>query len=373
MEWRFDSGTLRPPNFTHSLHGFSFRGKAGWWVLCLPFGIQACSSSCWPSTGLGLETLFWTADHGRLLFASRLGPVAAAKANSQINPTALIQFLLHTVVLAPLTIYKHIERLEPGTMLVYSRGDIAKKKYWDLSYKESAKGNTDYWAEQLRASLRRAVHSHLNDCVPEETGAYLSGGTDSSSILAFASEVQPAIKTFSIHFENPRYDEIKFCPHRRRSLSCPSLCEMFACLRRRGRYTPGSSTHFEEPFAISSAIGAYHCARLARENGVEVLLAGDGGDELFGGNERYASDKKFSLYHSVPGFLRNGLLKPLAQLLPSEGQLSLPAKYIRRAENARNPGGSFSLTHYLPHADCGTSLRTGFSGPGSPGYVVGHS
>ena len=328
----------------YSLHGFSFLER-------LDGGF---SLALWDSTQqqlmlaidrLGLETLFWTVDHGRLVFASRPGAVAAAKANLEINPTALIQFLLHTVVPAPLTIYKQIVRIEPGTMLVYRRGDIAQKKYWDLSYKESAKGNTAYWAEQLRADLRRAVHSHLNDCVPEETGAYLSGGTDSSSILAFAGEVQPGIKTFSIHFENPRYDEIEFARtaaerfHARHYVKCLHASEAAEAI-------PKIVDFFDEPFANSSAIGAYHCARLARENGVEVLLAGDGGDELFAGNERYASDKRFSLYHSVPEFLRNSLLKPLAQLLPSEGLLSLPAKYIRRAEMP-NPRRMFSYSFLL--------------------------
>ena len=294
---------------------------------------------------LGLETLFWTRDRGRLLFGSRLSAVVAGKAQVDINPAALVQFLLHAVVPAPLTIYNDVDRLEPGTMLLFTRGEIVKRKYWDLNYQESADESTAYWAEQLRAKMREAVHSHWNDCEPERTGAYLSGGTDSTSILAFSSELQSPVNTFSIYFENPRYDEIGFARtaaegfhanHHEKCLQAGDAAEAI----------PKIVDYFDEPFANSSAIGAYYCARMARENGVETLLAGDGGDELFAGNERYASDKRFALYHSLPGFLRNRLLKPLAHLLPSEGFLSLPARYIRRAE-LPNPQRMFSYSFFL--------------------------
>jgi asparagine synthase (glutamine-hydrolysing) len=242
---------------------------------------------------LGLETLYWARDGGRVLFASRVAAIAGAKPECDIDPAALVQFLLYTVVPAPMTIYRDIQRLEPGTVLRWKKsGDVATKKYWDLSYEESVRGSTASWAERLRTEMRRAVHSNLSDCHREQTGAYLSGGTDSSSILAFASELQDPFNTFSIYFENPRYDEIGFARtaaerfhanHHERCLSAQDAVQSI----------PAIVDYFDEPFANSSAIGAFHCARLARENGVEVLLAGDGGDELFAGNERYASDKKF--------------------------------------------------------------------------------
>ena len=147
--------------------------------------------------------------------------------------------------------------------------------------------------------MRQAVHSHLVGCEPGQTGAYLSGGTDSSSVAAFASEVHSPFNTFSIYFENPRYDEIGFSRlaaehfHTRHHEKCLQASDAAEAI-------PKIIEYYEEPFANSSAIGAYHCARLARENGVDVLLAGDGGDELFAGNERYAADKKFALYHSIP-------------------------------------------------------------------------
>ena len=279
----------------------------------------------------GFKALYWSRAGGRILFSSRLSAVAAMKQRAEIDPAAVMQFLIHSVVPAPLTIYKGIERLEPGTLLIYERQQTRKTRYWDLNYEESRNGNVAEWSQELRETMRQAVHSHLDGCEPGRTGAYLSGGTDSSSVLAFGSEWQSPFNTFSIHFENPRYDEIGFARtaaehfhahHHEKCLQASDAAEAI----------PKIIEYYEEPFANSSAIGAYHCARLARESGVDVLLAGDGGDELFAGNERYAADKKFALYHSIPAALRGALIKPTAGLLPQIGPLSYPGRYIRRAE-----------------------------------------
>jgi asparagine synthase (glutamine-hydrolysing) len=279
----------------------------------------------------GFKTLYWSRDGERIIFASQLRAVAGMKRRAEVDPDAVMQFLVHSVVPAPLTIYKGIERLEPGTLLIYERQQTRKTCYWDMNYEESPDGNVADWSRELRETMRKAVHSHLDGCEPGRTGAYLSGGTDSSSVLAFGSERQSPFNTFSIHFENPRYDEIGFARtaaehfHARHHEKCLHASDAAEAI-------PRIIEHYEEPFANSSAIGAYHCARLARESGVDMLLAGDGGDELFAGNERYAADKKFALYHSIPATLRSGLIKPAAGLLPQIGPFSFPARYIRRAE-----------------------------------------
>jgi len=293
----------------------------------------------------GFKTLYWSCEHGRLLFSSRLGAIACMKPRTEIDATALMQFLIHTVVPAPLTMYKGVERLEPGTLLVYERGQIRKTRYWDLDYQESRESDVNEYSQELRECMRQAVHSHLAGCEPQRTGAYLSGGTDSSSVVAFASELHSPVNTFSVYFENPRYDEIGFARtaaqrfHTRHHEKCLQPSDAAEAIPRIIEY-------YDEPFANSSAIGAYHCARLAHENGVDVLLAGDGGDELFAGNERYAADKKFALYHSIPAILRNGVIKPAASILPQTGPLSLPVRYIRRAE-IPNPRRMLSYNYML--------------------------
>ena len=193
--------------------------------------------------------------------------------------------------------------------------------------------------------MRQAVHSHLSDCQPGQTGAYLSGGTDSSSIVAFASELHPRPNTFSIYFENPRYDESRSLALQPIA-STPVITKHALQANDAAQAIPAIVDYYDEPFGNSSAMGSYHCARLAQQHGVDVLLAGDGGDELFAGNERYASDKKFALYHAVPRIPAQWPDRALAQLLPSEGLLSLPAKYIRRAEMP-NPRRIFSYSFFL--------------------------
>jgi asparagine synthase (glutamine-hydrolysing) len=139
------------------------------------------------------------------------------------------------------------------------------------------------------------------------------------------------VNTFSISFKEAEYSEAHFARttanhfrtrHREKEIS---PAEAFKAVQIITRY-------YDEPFANSSAFGAYYCAALAREAGVNTLLAGDGGDELFAGNSRYADDKKFALYHSVPGWIRRNVVEPASRLLPqNDGYLSLPRKYIRRA------------------------------------------
>jgi asparagine synthase (glutamine-hydrolysing) len=291
------------------------------------------------------KTLYWSFEGGRLLFAGRLSAIQGVKRRTEVDPAALMQFLVHTVVPAPLTIYKGIERLEAGTQLVYQKGQIKKTRYWNLRYGESGALDVPGWRDELRECMRQAVYGHLDGCDPEGTGAFLSGGTDSSSVVAFASERHSSCNTFSIYFENPRYDEIGFARtaaehfgarHHEKCLHASDAAEAI----------PKIIEYYEEPFANSSAIGAYHCARLARESGVDVLLAGDGGDELFAGNERYATDKKFALYQLVPEVLRSRVIKAAASRLPKTGLLSLPARYIRRAE-VPNPRRMFSYNFFL--------------------------
>ena len=254
-------------------------------------------------------------------------------------------------------------------MLVYERQQTRKTRYWDLNYEELHNPDISEWSKELRECMRQAVHAHLADCRPERTGAYLSGGTDSSSIVAFASQVHSPFNTFSIYFENPRYDEAGFSRlaaqhfHSRHHEKCLQASDAAQAALK-------IVEHYEEPFANSSAIGGYYCAQLARENGVDVLLAGDGGDELFAGNERYATDKKFALYHSVPTVVRNGLIKPAVNLLPKTGPLSYPGRYIRRSE-IPNPRRMLSYSFFLTQ-DGQEAFQPDFLDQAKPDAAAGH-
>ena len=290
---------------------------------------------------LGIKSLYWSRERDRFLFAARArGVIAAQSRPNEVNPAAVMQFLLFSVVPAPLTSYEGIEKLRPGHRLIVENGDIRHESYWDLNYDE-VPGSEAHWAEEVREGMRAAVHRHLEGLRAESTGAYLSGGTDSSSVTAFLSEKFNPARTFSIFFSESRYDEIGYARttaelfHTQHNELCLNPSDAIEAI-------PKITDYYDEPFANSSAIGSYLCAKMAREQGVETLLAGDGGDELFAGNERYATDKRFQIYQRIPKFLRHGLIEPLANLLPdNESKLSLPRRYIRRA-NIPNPGRIFS-------------------------------
>jgi len=281
---------------------------------------------------LGVNSLYWRKEGDRILFASRVGAIRSTQeVPAAVNPAALVQYMLFSAVPAPMAIYQGVEKLRPGTCLVYADGQIRQTRYWDLQYRESNNRNAAHWAQEVREGMRSAVRQHLTDLAPEKTGAYLSGGTDSSSVVAFMNERHSPVNTYSIFFAEAVYSEIGFAR---------TTAEHFRAnhhelsLTSRDAYDaiPKIMEFYDEPFANSSAIGAYHCARMARESGVTTLLAGDGGDELFAGNERYAADKRFALFQHVPALLRKRIIEPIVALLPqNEGRLSLPRRYVRRA------------------------------------------
>jgi asparagine synthase (glutamine-hydrolysing) len=296
---------------------------------------------------LGIHSMYWRLEAGRFYFSSRVGAIHAAQDDpAAVNPAAVIQYMIFSAVSAPLSIYQGTHRLEPGHLLVFQNGQVSQKHYWDIEYAEDSSLSETEWASEVREGIRAAVHRTAKTCEPKTTGAYLSGGTDSSSVVAFLTECHAPVKSFSILFNEGQYSEIGFArttaqrfqtEHREQCLSPRNAYEVVDRL----------SAYYDEPFANSSAIGGYYCALLARENGVTSLLAGDGGDELFGGNERYSMDKRFALYHSIPKSIRGWLIEPLVSLLPfSEGALSLPKKYIRRA-NIPNPRRIYSYGFVL--------------------------
>jgi asparagine synthase (glutamine-hydrolysing) len=324
---------------------------------------------------MGLKTLYWTKETDRLLFGSRPSAVRAAQADpSTANADAIIQYLLFSVVPAPLTAYRGIERLLPGKILIFENGVVTQRQYWDAIYEESSDRSISRWSERVREGIRRAVHLQTDGCEAQTTGAYLSGGTDSSSVVAFLSERFSPANTFSIAFTEGSYNEIDFARttaqtfptrHHEKFLTPQDASDAISLIMR----------YYDEPFANSSAIGSYFCARMAREAGVTTLLAGDGGDELFAGNERYASDKRFALYHGIPKWLRRGLIEPVARLMPNgDSKLSLPGKYIRRA-SIRNPRRIFSYGLFLS-MDPSEMLEPSFLAQVPPGHwldlIEGH-
>jgi asparagine synthase (glutamine-hydrolysing) len=298
---------------------------------------------------LGIKSLYWRKESGSVLFASRLRSIRAVQREKpEPNHFAIMQFLLFASVPAPITSDLGTEKLRPGTFLDITQQGVTERTYWDLEYPEEEGKSIKDWSLELREGLRGAVHRHLEASEPTKTGCFLSGGTDSSSVVAFASEKMRPTQSFSIAFNEEAFSEIGFAR---------TTAAAFQTRHHEKFVTPEDASlvlekilgYFDEPFANSSAVGSYYCAEMARLQGVDTLLSGDGGDELFGGNERYATDKRFALYHEIPKWVRHGLIEPFVRLLPADGgKLSLPSRYIRRA-NIPNPRRILSYNFFLSH------------------------
>lgn len=296
---------------------------------------------------LGVNSLYWRKEGGRVFFATRAGAVRAVQGlAAEVDRAALMQYLLFSSVPAPLTIYRGTHRILPGHVLLFDKGRLRESSYWDIEYAECEDRDENDWTEEVRDGIRSSVHVYLQDCEAESTGAYLSGGTDSSSVVAFMSERFSPVNTFSIFFEEQRYSEIGYAritaEHFRTKHNelCLRPSDAWDCI-------PQVTKYYDEPFANSSAVGAYLCARMARERGMSTLLAGDGGDELFAGNSRYATDKYFAAYHHIPAWIRHGLIEPVTRVMPrNESMWTLPKRYVRRA-NIPNPTRIFSYNVFL--------------------------
>jgi asparagine synthase (glutamine-hydrolysing) len=264
---------------------------------------------------MGIERLTFTVRGGGLVFSSSAEAVARFPAvGASLRAQSLFDYLLLHMVPAPDTVFEGVQKLRPGTFAIFENGQVRVERYWRPRFGEHNKKSVDELGAALFASLRTAVKA----CEPDDrTGAFLSGGLDSSTIAGLLSEVSPRpAKTFSIGFGYPEYDELAYARIANARFGCEAheyvvrgsdIVEMF----------PRIARAYDEPFGNSSALPVYYCARLARENGVEHLLAGDGGDELFAGNSRYAEQRVFERYQMAPAFLRRQMLEPLLAVWPA--------------------------------------------------------
>jgi asparagine synthase (glutamine-hydrolysing) len=207
---------------------------------------------------------------------------------------------------APKTIYKKIRKLEPGHRLIISGTDIKNEKYWDLKAETNNYKSDGYYLDKFESLFADAVNLRMISDVP--LGAFLSGGVDSSAVVAMmAKNGVKDIKTFSIAFKDQqKFDE---------SIYAKQVAEQFQThhteFNLSGKYIdilPKLAWHFDEPFAVSSAFAVYYLSKMTREH-VTVALSGDGGDELFAGYPfRYTHDTRFDSIEKIPMPLRKFIL-----------------------------------------------------------------
>jgi len=237
---------------------------------------------------LGKKPLYYRGDAAGISFASEIKALLAdPRADRTVDMEAISHYLTYQYVPAPWSAVRSIRKLPPGHLLVHEPSDTRVHAYWTLQYAPHTELRTppdvDRLAEELRERLLEAVRVRLVSERP--LGAFLSGGLDSSAIVAAMSQLIPGrVKTFSIGFEEEEYDEL---PHARRVAAQYGTDHHEAVVRPDVLdVLPRLARSFDEPFADSSAIPSYYLAEMARRH-VVVALNGDGGDEALGGYLRY--------------------------------------------------------------------------------------
>jgi len=281
---------------------------------------------------MGARPLCYASHDGALVFGSTLDALAHYPTITRgIDRQAIYDYVYFHMVPAPRTIHAGMHRLLPGAFLHWRRGSAETGCYWRMRYVEDEKRP---FAE-LKGSFLAVLRDSVRDAAQDGTaGTFLSGGTDSSTVAGMLGEVtgEPA-RSYSIGFEAQGYDEMHYARIAARHFGTRHH-EYYVTPDDVVRAIPQIAAIHDQPFGNSSAVPTYYCAKLARDDGVDTLLGGDGGDELFGGNERYAKQYLYSLYGDLPRALREGLIGPVLAVLPP---LGLFGKAQRYAQNASMP------------------------------------
>ena len=233
---------------------------------------------------IGIKPLHYAVVNGRLYFGSEIKSLLEGPdVDRRIDLSALDHYLSFLYTPRDGSIFTAVRKLPPGHLLIWRDGTLDIRRYWQLAAVESYRGSEEDAIHDLRAVLKDAVRSHLVSDVP--LGAFLSGGVDSSTVVGLMAETSPApVKTFSIGFDVPAFDELEYARRVARHFGtehheCVVAPDAVNILDR-------LISQFDEPFADASAIPTWYVSEIARQH-VTVVLSGDGGDELFGGYDRY--------------------------------------------------------------------------------------
>ncbi len=278
-----------------------------------------------------VHSLCFAVRDGRLHYATRADELASRLGIRELDTQALFDYLYHHCIPAPRTIYTGIQRLPAAHYALFQNGQLTVAPYWTPRFVEDAAPRFDALRDEFRSILRTAVQERLTG--DGKTACFLSGGTDSSTVCGLLRETTgQAPAGYSIGFEAEGYDEMAYARIAAKAYGADHH-EYYVTPADLVAAIPDVAAHYDQPFGNSSAVPAFYCARKAREDGFTRLLAGDGGDELFGGNVRYAKERVFDVYSQIPAPLRAAMLDPLF-LNPVTGSIPLLKKgtsYIRQA------------------------------------------
>jgi asparagine synthase (glutamine-hydrolysing) len=296
----------------------------------------------------GFRRMYYAVTDEGVAFGSRVtSPLSLVGPSRTLDPDAIYAYLNFGTVPAPQTIYRAVRRLLPGQMLIWEDGRATIRQYWDVAYQERPLGESAA-ARAIYGQTAEAVRQTLTGLQVKETGAFLSGGTDSSVVVGLMGRLTgERVQAFSIGFQEERYNELEYAELAARRFDATHYARIVTADEAL-QCVPNIVSAYDEPFGNNSALPAYLCARYARETGVRTLLAGDGGDEIFGGNERYRREAILARYHRIPAPLRRGLIEPLVRCFPAEapGLAGKARRYVERASRP-NPDRFYSSEFFV--------------------------
>ena len=293
---------------------------------------------------MGKKPIYYTIQNHTIYFASELSALFAALPHKpEIKLEAIDLYLSLQYIPDPLTAYQDVYKLPPAHRLIWQHGAANIERYWDFAYQPKHNASEEELIEQLRALLKESVKMRLISEVP--LGAHLSGGLDSSIIVALMAELSNApVKTFSVGFEEESFSELEYAR---------AMAQRYSTDHREFilNYSDIPSTlekityHFGEPFADASAIPLYHISKMTREH-VTVVINGDGGDEDFAGYQRYWLDPIANTYLRAPHFLTRELIPSMASFLPDKSNGPVGTSVVN----------GLKRLHQLPEIDARASI-----------------
>ncbi|MDI6752071.1 MAG: asparagine synthase (glutamine-hydrolyzing) [bacterium] len=284
---------------------------------------------------IGKKPLCYSLTRNSFVFASELKAILEdIDINKEINLEAIHHYLTYQYVPSPLTIFTQIKKLPPGHIMVVEDGKLKRlERYWRPEYKPKTSLSEPEIIESILEILKEATRIRLISDVP--LGAFLSGGIDSSAIVAMMSQLMnEPVKTFSIGFPEASFNELSFAriiadrfkTEHHEKIVKPDALDIL----------PKIVWHYDEPYADSSCIPTYYLSQMTRQK-VIVALNGDGGDETFAGYERYVAYKLTSCYEKVPKFIRDGISASLKAFPESSSRQNFIRKAKRFTEVMAEP------------------------------------
>ena len=262
---------------------------------------------------LGKKPLYYFSDNGRFAFGSEIKAILALKdIPREIRLDAVYDFFAYQYVPDPKSIFKHIHKLPPAHYLVLNNDGFNIHEYWDLSFKNVSSASEEANKVQLKALLEKVTKQRMISDVP--LGAFLSGGVDSSGVVAMMSEIsETPVKTCTIGFDNKEFNEADFA--REIAEKYETEHHEFTVHQNVAEQLEHIASFFDEPFADPSLVPTFFVSELARK-AVTVALAGDGGDEMFAGYEKYTTDDiENKLRNKFPESIRKTIFPSLAKIV----------------------------------------------------------